>query len=161
MSTLDEQKPSTSRPAASARPKSSSGTKVLRIDNRNTLTNIVMISILLLALCAALLHFWLLPRLLAPKFDTEYQAVILTSGIVYFGKIDRLWTPYPELTDIFYVQAVRDQESGQAANVLIKRGNELHAPDRMVLNAENILMIEPVTPGSQVAARIAEQKAQQ
>jgi len=43
-------------------------------------------------------------------------------------------------------------------NVLVKRGNELHGPDRMVLNANDIVFIEPVGPNSRVAQLIAEQK---
>jgi hypothetical protein len=42
--------------------------------------------------------------------------------------------------------------------MLIKRGKEGHAPDRMIINAQQILFIEPVTPGSQVAKLIEELK---
>ena len=40
--------------------------------------------------------------------------------------------------------------------MFIKRGNEWHSPDKMVLNARQILMVEPVTSGSRVANLIKE-----
>ena len=46
--------------------------------------------------------------------------------------------------------------TGRTGRVLLKRGNEWHSPDRMVLNAQQILMVEPVTSGSRVAHLIAE-----
>jgi hypothetical protein len=41
----------------------------------------------------------------------------------------------------------------------MQRGNELHGPDRMILNANDIVFVEPVNPSSRVAQHIAEQKA--
>jgi len=40
-------------------------------------------------------------------------------------------------------------------NVLVKRGRELHDPDRMYLNPTQILFVEPVDPNSRVAQLIA------
>lgn len=134
--------------------------KVIQVESRRTVLNIVMLLLLGLAIISALVHFWLLPRWRVPSFATEYQAVFLSNGAAYYGKLDRLWTPYPVLTDVYYVQRAVDEDSGKTSIVLVKRGNELHGPDRMVLNARNILLIEPVAPDSQVATRIAERAAQ-
>ena len=65
---------------------------------------------------------------------------------------------FSALRDVFYVQAAADPSTKQATNVLIRRGKEWHAPDYMVLNANHILLIQPVTPGSRVANLIAEAK---
>jgi hypothetical protein len=45
------------------------------------------------------------------------------------------------------------------ANVLVKRGQEWHSPDRMILNKRQVILMEPVTDGSQVAKLIAEQQS--
>jgi hypothetical protein len=44
--------------------------------------------------------------------------------------------------------------------VLIRRGKEWHGPDYTILNAEHIVLIEPVSEGSKVAELIAEQERQ-
>ena len=47
-------------------------------------------------------------------------------------------------------------ETKQASNVLVKRGKELHGPDRMYLNPEHILFVEPVGAGWKVSELITE-----
>ena len=92
------------------------------------------------------------------KFDTTYQAVLLDNGSVYFGKLQGAGTQYPVLTDVYYVQSQVNQETKEVKNVLIRRGNEWHAPDRMLLNARHIILIEPVGPNSKVAELIVQDK---
>jgi hypothetical protein len=89
------------------------------------------------------------------KFKSPYQAVLLTNGAVYFGKLEGLGTDYPILRDVFYIQNAVDPNTKQTSSVLIRRGKEWHGPDFMVLNARHVLLIEPVTPGSRVAQLIA------
>jgi hypothetical protein len=104
----------------------------------------------------AILAYWFAPnRALAAK-TKGYQAVLLDNNQVYFGKLTELGTDYPVLTDVFYIQTAVNQETKQQSNILLKRGKEWHAPDKMVLNARHIVMIEPVTDGSTVAKLIAE-----
>ena len=93
-----------------------------------------------------------------PKFDTQYQAVVLSNNQVYFGKLENLNSQYPVLKDVFYILSKVDSEAKQATNVLVRRGKELHGPEFMILNRQNILMIEPVKDDSQLAKMIAEQK---
>jgi hypothetical protein len=47
-------------------------------------------------------------------------------------------------------------DTKQVNNVLIKRGKELHEPDRMYLNPRLIVFVEPVGTNSQVAQKIAQ-----
>jgi hypothetical protein len=93
------------------------------------------------------------------KFDTPYQAVLLTNGAVYFGKLENYGTRFPVLSDVYYVQSSVNPETKQTSNILIKRGKELHAPDRMYLNPNQITLVEPVGPNSKVAQLIAESKS--
>ncbi|HUI42767.1 MAG TPA: hypothetical protein VL523_12440 [Terriglobia bacterium] len=88
-------------------------------------------------------------------FTTPYQAVLLTNGSVYFGKLNGYGSPHPVLTDVYYIVSQSNTETKQVNNVLIRRGHELHEPDRMYLNPNQILFVEPVGPHSQVAQKIA------
>ena len=96
----------------------------------------------------------------AANFPTPYQAVLLDNGNVYFGKLEGFGRSYPVLTDVYYLQRRVNAETKEATTTLIKRGSEWHAPDRMILDAQHIVLIEPVTPESQVAKLIAEEKKQ-
>lgn len=57
-----------------------------------------------------------------PKFTTIYQAVLLDNGQVYYGKLSRLGTDYPEMTSVYYVVRAEDPQTKQMKNVLVKRG---------------------------------------
>ena len=59
-------------------------------------------------------------------------------------------------TDVFYVVSKTDPETKQVTNMLVKRGKELHGPDRMYVNANQIVMVEPVGPDSKVAQLISQ-----
>ena len=90
-----------------------------------------------------------------PTFDTQYQAVLLDTGLVYYGKISGLDTDYPTLRDVYYIQQSTDPETKKVNNVLIRRGNEWHGPSLTVLNSKHIVLVEPVGATSKVAQLIA------
>ena len=92
----------------------------------------------------------------AVTFATPYQAVLLSNGSVYYGKLSGYGTPTPVLTDVFYIVTKTDPQTKQVSNVLVKRGKELHGPDRMYLNAAHIIFVEPVGTDSKVAQLIKE-----
>lgn len=92
------------------------------------------------------------------ELTTPYQAVLLNNGSAYFGKLEGLGTPYPLLKEVYYIQTRQNSENKQVVNILVKRGAELHGPDRMILNANDIVFVEPVSPSSSVAQLINEQK---
>ena len=94
----------------------------------------------------------------APHFDVPFQAVLLDSGQVYFGKISGLGTPFPVIRDVYYIQSTTNPETKQVSSILIRRGNEWHGPESTVVNARHIIMVEPVGTGSKVAQLIAEQE---
>ncbi|HMD84926.1 MAG TPA: hypothetical protein VKO18_09515 [Terriglobia bacterium] len=92
----------------------------------------------------------------AVSFDTPYQAVMLDNGQVYFGRMKGLSSAFPVLTEVYYVQEQLDPETKKVKNVLVRRGSEWHAPNRMVMNSRHIVLVEPVTPGSTLAKLIEE-----
>jgi hypothetical protein len=93
-----------------------------------------------------------------PAMTTPYHAVLLSNGSVYFGKLEGLGTPFPILTDVYYVQSNQNPETKAVTNVLVKRGKEWHGPDRMIINATSVVFVEPVGTDSKVATLISESK---
>jgi hypothetical protein len=97
----------------------------------------------------------------AVTFTTPYQAVLLSNNSVYYGKLAGFGTPSPVLTDIFYIVTQTDPNTKETKNMLVKRGKELHGPDRMYLNASTIVFVEPVGADSKVAQLIDEASKKQ
>jgi hypothetical protein len=96
----------------------------------------------------------------AVTFSTPYQAVLLVNNSVYYGKLSGWGTPNPVLTDVFYIVTKTDPDTKKVSNILIKRGKELHGPDRMYLNPNQIILVEPVAADSKVAQLITEANKQ-
>ncbi|MFZ0419297.1 MAG: hypothetical protein WAM04_14455 [Candidatus Sulfotelmatobacter sp.] len=94
----------------------------------------------------------------AVTFKTPYQAVLLTNGTAYFGKLDGYGTPRPVLKEVYYIVSQTNPETKQTNNVLVRRGKELHEPGDMHLNPNQILCVEDVGPNSKVAQLIAQQQ---
>jgi hypothetical protein len=90
------------------------------------------------------------------KFSTDFQAVFMANGQVFFGKLEGAGTDWPVLKDVYYVQNQVNPETRETASALVKRSNELHGPDRMVLNARQIALIEPVSTSSKVGLLISQ-----
>lgn len=101
--------------------------------------------------------------------SSGYQAVFLTNGQVYFGKLAKKEADYPILTDVYYLrlrQPLQEQEKKgeeeEAASLqqnltLIKLGNELHGPsDEITLNKDHILFIEDLREDSRIVKAIKE-----
>jgi len=97
----------------------------------------------------------------AVTFSTPYQAVVLINNSVYYGKLAGYGTSNPVLTDVYYILSKTDPDTKKVSNVLIKRGKELHGPDRMYLNPSQIILVEPVGTDSKVAQLINEANKQQ
>ncbi len=96
-----------------------------------------------------------------------WQAIFLSNGQVYFGKVDKVSDRELVLTDIYYLQVVTkplqqsqdaptvDQTQSQQELTLAKLGNELHGPkDRMVINRDQILLTEELKEDSKVVTAI-------
>lgn len=94
------------------------------------------------------------------KFETPYQAVLLTSGAAYFGKLEGFGTAHPVLKEVYYITGQTNPETKQTNNILVRRSKDLHEPDRMYLNPNQIIAVEPVGPNSKVAQLIAQAQTQ-
>src|SRR5947209_5496367 len=90
------------------------------------------ITVAVLALIVIGAGYWFFGRS-AIAMTTQYQAILPSNGSAYFGRIEGLGTPFPVLRDVFYVQSTQNPQTKQVSNILVKRGKEWHAPDRMIL----------------------------
>ncbi len=98
--------------------------------------------------------------------NSQYQAVFLNGGQVYFGKITSLNNRYLALNNIYYLrvnQAVQPNDA-KAANSdvsLVKLGCELHGPqDQMLINTDQVIFWENLKTDGQVAKAVAEYQKQ-
>lgn len=107
------------------------------------------------------------------KVDKKaYQAVFLTNGQVYFGRLDDINSEYVTLKDIFYLQISQTDEEGlqpaddqkQPQVTLVKLGrDELHGPqDVMFISRDQVLFWENLKDkdNSKVTKAIEDYKAQ-
>jgi len=100
--------------------------------------------------------------------EHDYQAVFLTNGQVYFGKVVKKTKTEVHLADIYYLQVNQplqpaseegkdeeEEEQQQPELSLIKLGDELHGPkDKMEINRDQVLFIEDLKEDSQVVDAI-------
>jgi len=86
-----------------------------------------------------------------------YQAVFLTNGSTYFGKLEAQGDQWFLLTDVFYLSA-----SDQAATQLIKRGSEAQGPkEPMIISREQVLFIENLRDDGDIVTLIKKFKSGQ
>jgi hypothetical protein len=129
----------------------------MRNESRGSgLVQVVWILAGVLVAVAAGFHIFHSIRSSSIQFSTPYQAILLTNGAVYFGHLQDYGTHNPILTDVFYVVSQTNPETKQVNNTLVKRGKELHEPDRMYLNPNQIVFVETVGTNSKVAQFIAQ-----
>ena len=102
----------------------------------------------------------------APSVSSgKYQALFLTNGQVYFGKIISMTADTVTMKDIYYLQqGVQNQEKKEDTNTqlqLTKLGKELHGPeDVMYVERSQVLFWENLKDDSQVVKNIKLEKEQ-
>ncbi len=97
----------------------------------------------------------------------QYQALFLTNGQVYFGKLKQVDSTYVRLSDIYYLQVQQQvqpsdkKESSQQPSVsLAKLGEELHGPeDTMYINRDQVLFWENLKDDGKVTTAIKDYQA--
>jgi len=94
---------------------------------------------------------------------SQFQAVFLTNGQVYFGKIKSQSKDSVNLTDIYYLQVqqqVQPEDKNKTAQTdqqlsLAKLGGELHGPeDSMYINRDQVLFWENLKDDGKVVQAI-------
>ncbi len=96
---------------------------------------------------------------------SDWSAIFLTNGQVYFGKLNNMNAQYLNLKEIYYLQVAQSPQSGtqtteqqqqqQTQVSLVKLGNELHGPvDEMEINRDQVLFIERMKGDAKVVEAI-------
>ena len=86
-----------------------------------------------------------------------YQAVFLTNGSTYFGRLQQQGDAWFVLTDVFYLSVSED-----SAPQLIKRGSEPQGPrEPMIIPQAQVLFIENLRDDSEIVAAIKRFKSGQ
>jgi len=97
--------------------------------------------------------------------SSDWQAVFLTNGQVYFGQASKIGSEFVILKNIYYLQVVTLQDTlGQSPEVqteseqrltLIKLGSEIHGPkDEMMINRDHVILIEDLKDDGRVVQAI-------
>lgn len=128
-----------------------------------TLRRVVLIVLIVAVLTLVLTAAWQqrdrllagLARGPAGALDPDaYQAVFLTGGQVYFGRLSIYGNDYILLSDVFYLPQQEPQSEANEGQ-LIKRGNELHGPrEPMIIPVGQVLFIENLKPDAPVVTAI-------
>ena len=98
---------------------------------------------------------------------SKYQAVFLSNGQVYFGKVTDANNQTLVLENIYYLRTAGNLQVSDANSTstppapatdnfsLIKLGNELHGPeDKMSINLSQVLFVEDLKDDSKVVEAI-------
>ena len=111
-----------------------------------------------------------------PAKASDWQAIFLSNGQVYFGKLKGISDAYPTLEDVYYLQVqetpiqpaeaggdgaagVQDAAKAQQQLILVKFGTELHRPmDKMFINKDHIMFFEDLSSVSNVVTAIDDYK---
>ncbi len=131
--------------------------RVLQLNIIGLTRKIILPAIIIVILGVAVWSIWRHPF----DLSSDYQAVFLDNGQVYFGNITKQGWRYIELTSVYYLQ-FRDPIQGSEANrepggniALVKLGEELHGPEnRMIITREHILFIENLKNSSKAVQAI-------
>lgn len=135
----------------------------------------LLVGLVVLVLLASGVYYFYKQQSQTAVGGNGYQAVFLTNGQVYFGKLHKSQNGFLTMSDIYYLQVQQPQPSGSAVadatksnqqdsaatdTQLVKLGQELHAPeDRMVINKDQVLFWENIKDSGKVVQAIDAYKA--
>ena len=94
----------------------------------------------------------------------QYQALFLTNGQVYFGKLEKADSNTIKISDIYYLQVQqavqpKDDEKQQNETQLVKLGEELHGPeDQMFIDRDQVIFWENLKDNGKVVEAIKSYK---
>ena len=129
--------------------------------------SIIVAFVLLLALIGAAFAW---KMVLSPTLvkKNQYQAVFLTNGQVYFGKLESGGPQFLRLKDVYYLQTNQDPqktddatktEANNQTQTLIRLGKEIHGPDNeMLISRDQVLFFENISNDGTVGKAIKSDK---
>jgi hypothetical protein len=130
-------------------------------------TVVLLFSLTILAIAVTSLFYFGRDREAHYVDQDRTQAVFLTNGQVYFGKVKAINNQYLDLTDIYYLNSQsqtgseNSQEQAPTSFSLVKLGCELHGPtDQMVINRDQVSFWENLGTDGKVSKAIQEWRNQ-
>jgi len=136
-------------------------------------SHIKWLLVFLLILAGSVVYYYFLggQALLSPQNENSYQAVFLTNGQVYFGKLGKSGRSFV-LRDVYYLKATSPLQSASSTpdaasltdtqkNIeLVKLGAELHGPeDAVFIEKSQVLFWENMKDSSKVLEAIKQYQA--
>jgi len=130
---------------------------------------VLLFSLTILAIALATLFYF------GGKRESEFvnkdrvQAVFLTNGQVYFGKVKDITSQYVDLQNIYYLNSQQQPDTGGSSEAdtqattfsLVKLGCELHGPiDQMLINRDQVSFWENLSDNGKVAKAIDQWRSQ-
>lgn len=132
----------------------------------------IIISVILAGVLVVGAVFWAMKSpasdsKLAGVEKSKYQALFLTNGQVYFGKLAQEDSKTIRLNEIYYLQVKQPvqpkpdkPQDSQQRPVLVKLGQELHGPeDSMYVDRGQVLFYENLKNDSKVVKAIQDAKS--
>lgn len=114
--------------------------------------------------------FWWMKRTGAASINLssdKYQAVFVSNGQTYYGKLHAFESNYPYLTEVYYLALQPQQEFNTTPTpapqnfTVYSLIQDLHGPeDKIVFNKQSILFVEELRDDSSVLQAINNIKAQ-
>ncbi len=134
-------------------------------DNKKNTRSIILITFVLLTIILLGLTVFFYFQTISKDYSSKYQAVFLTNGQVYFGKVTSEDHEWIVMEDVYYLklkQSLQGQGSKELSEsdvTLAKLGNEIHGPtDMMKINKKQTLFIENLSKDSKVLSAIQDYK---
>jgi hypothetical protein len=119
----------------------------------------VLVAVLSLAAAFALVRWW---DLTLPSLGrSNYQAVFLANGQVFFGKYYDRIGPYVKVVAPYYIQQTGDPNdaSNPPGQRVVRRGDELHSPQaEMLVPRTSVLFVEDLADSSPVVQFIVKDR---
>lgn len=137
----------------------------MQVNNKKPLVKIVIV-VAVIILLALGVGAWKMLTADSTVKKSQYQAIFLTNGQVYFCKLSNITDKYVICKDIYYLQVQQsvqpaDQSKEQPQVSLAKLGSELHGPeDSMQINRDQVLFWENLKNDSKVVDAIKKNQTQ-
>lgn len=139
-------------------------TNEVRPRRASNFKSILLTAVILVVLGAIGWYFYTSKVSLMEKYKdlsgSDYYAVFLSNGQVYFGKLLESNRKDIVLNEVYYLQLsgqgdATTSTSAEARFGLVKLGQELHGPtDKLYVNREHVLFVEQLKSDSKVVASI-------
>ncbi|NCU30671.1 hypothetical protein EOL73_01720 [Candidatus Saccharibacteria bacterium] len=100
---------------------------------------------------------------LGGSINSRYQAVFLSNGSVYFGKLQTINDSYLKITNVYFIEDKTSVDASTATNDnkinLIKLDASVHGPkDEMIINRDQVLFFENLKEGGAADKLLEEEK---